>query len=125
MDFIGFDAASQQAVQLPDGARWTVRVERVGAPMCPTRWSAVPIYLARLSLRRLLNRADAWKVVVVNGDWTDNDVALSLSSVSRGWLQPAVGVEIWGRSLTTRQSANAYALEVRNALVSSGGIPDS
>jgi hypothetical protein len=72
-----------------------------------------------------LNRADAWKVVVVNADWTDNDVALSLSSVSRGWLQPAVGVEVWGRSLPTRQSANAYALEVRNALVESGGAPES
>lgn len=109
-----------QEVTLPDGRRWTVRVERNNEPVVPSNMFGLNLWYGRWLLSRLVfalrpEEAKRWRVVVVPDAVLSSDRMAMLSTAMPG-VMPAIGSPIWQQVLPSRTAAEDRAAEIFHAL---------
>jgi hypothetical protein len=128
MPMFQFHDAPQQGVTLPDGRRWTVRVERDTEP----HWNGGMFTLNGWYWRWLVGRLRfytrpgsrrRWRVVVVpEAVVSSEELAVAQTATL---LTPAMGEPLLARDFPTREQAEQWAARAFDELGRSGTLPPS
>lgn len=126
MPIFHFRDAPQQEVTLPDGRRWTVRVERDTEPHWNGGMFTLNVWYWRWLVSRLRFYARPgsrrrWRVLVVAAAVVSSEqLAVAQTAML---LTPAMGEPLLARDFQTREQAERWAARAFDELGRSGTLP--
>lgn len=121
-----FHDAPQQEVSLPDGRRWTVRVERDDEPTWDGGMFTLNFWYTRWLFARLFRALKpasmrGWRVAVV-ADATVTSEQLALAQTAM-LLTPSMGRPVVAYEFASREQAERWAVTVYDELRARGVLP--